>query len=144
MSEIASQRCSKKLTIMIAVLSQPIWPIILLHEKFQQFDWLRAVVFQLNLKYLHVKITVSMVTKITKQIKKQWRKDFQILKWKRFKNLRKLQKTQTRRKEHQPGLMSGPAGPKARILKLICFLMKQNNQNTRHKINRWRYKKFLM
>ena len=30
---------------------------ILLHEKFLQFDWLRAVVFQLNLKYLHVKIT---------------------------------------------------------------------------------------
>ena len=26
---------------------------ILLHEKFLQFDWLRAVVFQLNLKYLH-------------------------------------------------------------------------------------------
>ena len=25
--------------------------------KFLQFDWLRAVVFQLNLKYLHVKIT---------------------------------------------------------------------------------------
>ena len=31
--------------------------LILLHEKFVQFDWLRAVVFQLNLKYLHVKIT---------------------------------------------------------------------------------------
>ena len=31
--------------------------IILLHEKLLQFDWLRAVVFQLNLKYLHVKIT---------------------------------------------------------------------------------------
>ena len=31
--------------------------VILLHEKFLQFDWLRAVVFQLNLKYLHVKIT---------------------------------------------------------------------------------------
>ena len=31
--------------------------IILLHENFLQFDWLRAVVFQLNLKYLHVKIT---------------------------------------------------------------------------------------
>ena len=31
--------------------------IILLHEKFLQFYWLRAVVFQLNLKYLHVKIT---------------------------------------------------------------------------------------
>ena len=30
---------------------------ILLHEKFLQFDWLRAVAFQLNLKYLHVKIT---------------------------------------------------------------------------------------
>ena len=28
-----------------------------LHEKFLQFDWLRAVVFQLNLKYPHVKIT---------------------------------------------------------------------------------------
>ena len=31
--------------------------IILLHEKLLQFDWFRAVVFQLNLKYLHVKIT---------------------------------------------------------------------------------------
>ena len=31
--------------------------VILLHEKFLQFDWLRAVVFHLNLKYLHVKIT---------------------------------------------------------------------------------------
>ena len=30
--------------------------IILLNEKFLQFDWLRAVVFQLNLKYLRVKI----------------------------------------------------------------------------------------
>ena len=29
---------------------------ILLHEKFLQFDWLRAVVFQPNLKYLHVEI----------------------------------------------------------------------------------------
>ena len=29
---------------------------ILLHEKFLQFDWLKAVLFQLNLKYLHVKI----------------------------------------------------------------------------------------
>ena len=31
--------------------------MILLHEKFLQFDWLRAVVFKLNLKHLHVKIT---------------------------------------------------------------------------------------
>ena len=30
---------------------------ILLQEKLLQFDWLRAVAFQLNLKYLHVKIT---------------------------------------------------------------------------------------
>ena len=30
---------------------------ILLHEKFLQFDWLRALEFPLNLKYLHVKIT---------------------------------------------------------------------------------------
>ena len=31
--------------------------------KFVQFDSLRAEVFQLDLKYLHVKITVTMVTK---------------------------------------------------------------------------------
>ena len=30
---------------------------ILLHEKFRQFDWLRAVAFELTLKYLHAKIT---------------------------------------------------------------------------------------
>ena len=34
-----------------------VFTIIPLHEKFLQFDWLRAAVFQLNLKYLHVKIT---------------------------------------------------------------------------------------
>ena len=31
--------------------------IILLHDKFLQLGLLRAVAFQLNLKYLHVKIT---------------------------------------------------------------------------------------
>ena len=36
---------------------QMVSDFILLHEEFLQFDWLRAVVFQLNLKYLHVKIT---------------------------------------------------------------------------------------
>ena len=36
-----------------------IYLFILLHEKFLQFDWLRAVVFQLNLKYLHVKISIG-------------------------------------------------------------------------------------
>ena len=30
------------------------YDIRLFHEKFLQFDWLRAVVFQLNLKCLHV------------------------------------------------------------------------------------------
>ena len=45
--------CSK--TINVDTVGVP--NIILLHEKFLQFDWLRAVVFQLNLKYLHVKIT---------------------------------------------------------------------------------------
>ena len=38
-----------------------IFLFILLHEKLLQFDWLRAVVFQLNLKYLHVKITNLIV-----------------------------------------------------------------------------------
>ena len=38
--------------------SYDIMNIILLHENFLPFDWLRAVVFQLNLKYLHVK-TIS-------------------------------------------------------------------------------------
>ena len=40
----------------IAVLCTIIF-FILLHEKFLQFDWLSAVVFLLNLKYLLVKIT---------------------------------------------------------------------------------------
>ena len=36
--------------------SSEISSVILLYEKFLQFDWLRAMVFQLNLKYLHVKL----------------------------------------------------------------------------------------
>ena len=40
----------------------PIIIVILLPEKFLPFDWLRAEVFHLNLKYLHVKITVTIVT----------------------------------------------------------------------------------
>ena len=36
--------------------------LILLSKKFLPFDWLRAEVFQLNFKYLHVKLTVTMVT----------------------------------------------------------------------------------
>ena len=40
-----------------AYFSDAITSVLLLHEKFVQFDRLRAVVFHLNLKYLHVKIT---------------------------------------------------------------------------------------
>ena len=32
---------------------------MLLHDKFLQFDWLRAVVFQLNLKYLHLHVKIT-------------------------------------------------------------------------------------
>ena len=39
-----------------------------LNEKFLQFDWLRAVVFQLNLKYLHVKIT-NLLRVVIKQLR---------------------------------------------------------------------------
>ena len=41
----------------IALHSVQLPLFILLHEKFLQFDWFRAMVFQLNLKYLQVKIT---------------------------------------------------------------------------------------
>ena len=35
--------------------------LILLHEKFLPFDWLRADVFQLNLKYLVVETNNIMI-----------------------------------------------------------------------------------
>ena len=41
----------------VDISEQVITRFILKHEKLLQFDWLRAVVFQLNLKYLHLKIT---------------------------------------------------------------------------------------
>ena len=41
---------------------------ILQQEKFVQFDCLRAVVFQLNLKYLHVKITNLFLGGIVRDI----------------------------------------------------------------------------
>ena len=41
-------------------ISKNVKIIILLHEKFLQFDWLRAMVFRLILKYLHVKITAFL------------------------------------------------------------------------------------
>ena len=55
--------CALGLILKVRVFGTRKWPIdmvemaiILLHEKFLQFDWLRAVV-QLNLKDLDVKIT---------------------------------------------------------------------------------------
>ena len=42
---------------LIKTCEAQIFLFILLHETFLQFDWLRAVVFQLNLKQLHLKIT---------------------------------------------------------------------------------------
>ena len=44
-------------TVVLSTIEGFICTFIILHEKFLQFDWLRSVVFQLNLKYLHVKIT---------------------------------------------------------------------------------------
>ena len=44
----------------ITVLLNVFKLLIPLHEKFLRFDWLRAVVFELNLKYLHVKITTLL------------------------------------------------------------------------------------
>ena len=41
---------------------------ILQQEKFVQFDCLRAVIFQLNLKYLHVKITNLFLDSIARDI----------------------------------------------------------------------------
>ena len=54
--KLGKNRFQDKIEITINLVKS-IFVDILLHEKFLQFDWLRAVVFQLNLKYLHVKIT---------------------------------------------------------------------------------------
>ena len=59
---------SKKYSLVLSPLRVSIFIIIniaiiiVLPEKFLPFDWLRAEVFQLNLKYLHVKLIVTMVT----------------------------------------------------------------------------------
>ena len=50
----------------------PVSSFTLLHEKFLQFEWLRAVVFQLNLKYLHVKITNVQTYNITNLLWVVW------------------------------------------------------------------------
>jgi len=53
----SSHRAPKQSVFEQRVIAVCVTDVILLHENFLQFDWLRAVVFQLNLKYLHVKIT---------------------------------------------------------------------------------------
>ena len=58
----AFKRIELQFTKQSNILQMYLWrylqsDIILLHENFLQFDWLREVVFQPNLKYLHVKIT---------------------------------------------------------------------------------------
>ena len=57
-----------------------ITPFIPLPEKFLQFDWLRADVYQLNLKYLHVKIShygnPKSPNNLVAQAMKKWQKDF--------------------------------------------------------------------
>ena len=58
---------------------------ILLHWKFLQFDWLRAVVFQLNLKYLRVKINPSPEFSLCCSILKRF-----YLWWKAFDLFNKL------------------------------------------------------
>ena len=70
-----------------------------LSEKFLQSDSLRAEVFRSNLKYLHVKNSfygkqnhdIASLREL-KEEKKNWRKDPQIFKFKRFKNSKKIQK----------------------------------------------------
>ena len=60
-----------------------IFMFILLHEKFLQFDWIRAVVIQLNLKHLHVKITKPFASSSFTQIiawfvRDIWHNNFEI------------------------------------------------------------------
>ena len=109
-------------------------------RKFLPFDWLRAEVFQLNLKYLHVKITVTMVTqnhqiisshefrKNGGKISRFWNEEIE----ERKEN---SENQNTEKKLHRHSSISGPAGPKTRTSKLICSPTKRNNST---KINTWR------
>ena len=101
-------------------------PFIRLREKFLPFDWLRAEVFHLN--YLHMKITVTMVTQNHQiiLISRFWNQEIQ--------ELKENSENPILRKVHWPGSMSGPAGPKRRTSKPICSPTKRNNST---KINTW-------
>ena len=77
-------RCPSSLARCLYFASSLIF-LILLPEKFLPFDWLRAEVFQLNLKYLHVKNysyygNPKSPNNLVAQVTQKWRKDFEILK----------------------------------------------------------------
>ena len=114
----------------------PIFHLTLLPGKFLSFDWLRAEV--LNLKYLLVKITVTMVTQNHQIISShELRKNgVKICRFKirRLKNSKKICETKILRKVHRSGSMSGPAGSKTRTSRPICSPTKRNNST---KINTW-------
>ena len=76
-----------------------------------------------------MKVTVTMVTKImNSSLRVNFEKmaerlpDFEI---QEIQELKETQKTEIPRKVHQPGPMSGPDGPKIRMLNQIsCLLQK--------------------
>ena len=51
-----------------------VYNFILPQKKFLQFDWLRAVVLQINLKYLHVKITNLLRVVVARFVRHIWHK----------------------------------------------------------------------
>ena len=75
-----------KFIIINGLATKLVIEITLIPEKFLPFDWLRAEVFQLNLKYRHKKITVTMhgnpksSNNLVARVTQKWRKDFEILK----------------------------------------------------------------
>jgi len=113
---------------------------ILLPEKFLQFDWLRADVFQLNLKYLHVKITVTMVTQnhqiiSSHELRKNGGKISRFWNQEIEERKENSENQNTEKKLHRPSSMSAPAGTKTWTSKPICLPTKRKNST---KINTWR------
>lgn len=76
-------------------------------------DWEERYFSLILNAYMWNTVSCSWVAKI-------WRKDFQSLKIERFKNEKKIHRTNKLRKVHRPGTMSGPVGLKTRTLKPIC------------------------
>ena len=113
--------------------------IILLPEKFLPFDLLRAEVFQLNLKYLHVKITVTMVTQnhqiiSSHELRKNGGKILRF--WNQeIQELKENSENWNAEKSTSTWLNVWTSWPKTRTSKPICLPMKRNNST---KINTWR------